>query len=100
MSSSNSTTSTNSPTESSAPTWPVQTTQADRHNGDIDFEKALQKKPPRWTYQGQLEANRQREAAQPQQSSISAKDGLEQAKMELLGLKRDMDSIKNGRTGA
>lgn len=100
MSSSNSTTGTNSPTESSAPRLFVHTTQVNKPDINADVKEGLEREPPRWTYRGQLKANRRREAAQPPEPPTPAKDALEQAKMQILGFKRDMDSIKDRHTGS
>ncbi|KAG6038528.1 hypothetical protein E4U41_004121 [Claviceps citrina] len=50
--------------------------------GDIDIEEALQRKPPRWTFQGQVEAHRLRPVAVATENV--RKRNLEQAKQDLL----------------
>ncbi|KAG6000941.1 hypothetical protein E4U21_004865 [Claviceps maximensis] len=50
--------------------------------GDIDIEEALQRKPLRWTFQGQVEANKLRTVAAVHEDV--RKRNLEQAKQDLL----------------
>ncbi|GAB0131796.1 hypothetical protein EsDP_00000255 [Epichloe bromicola] len=83
MSSNNST-----PTESSSGSPSVQSTPPVLESGflkppgDVDIEEALQRKPLRWTFQGQVEANKSRPlAAAPEDVR---KMDLERAKQDLL----------------
>ncbi|KAG8416475.1 hypothetical protein J3458_007059 [Metarhizium acridum] len=87
MSSSNSTTTTNSPTQPF-----VQLVLPATSDGllDINIEEALGRKPLPWSYQGQVEANRRRQAAKAPQEQKSSKEELEEAKREILELKKGL----------
>lgn len=87
MSSSSSTTTTNSPSQSFAQL--VLPTPSDGLF-DINIEEALRRKPLPWSYQGQVEANRRRQAARAPQEQKSSKEELEEAKREILELKKGL----------
>ncbi|QPH01425.1 hypothetical protein C2857_005625 [Epichloe festucae Fl1] len=76
------------PTESSSGSPSLQSTPPvleygfPKPQGDIDIEEALQRKPLRWTFQGQVQANKSRPlAAAPEDVR---KMDLERAKQDLL----------------
>ncbi|KAG5922883.1 hypothetical protein E4U42_005182 [Claviceps africana] len=58
--------------------------------GDIDIDEALQRKPLRWTFQGQVQANRSRPVAAV--SEDVRKQNLEQAKQDLLEMQGGLRS--------
>ncbi|KAG5971452.1 hypothetical protein E4U58_007547 [Claviceps cyperi] len=61
---------------------PAQGIEYSEPQGDINIEEALQRKPLRWTFQGQVEANRSRPVAAVHEDA--RKRDLEQAKQDLL----------------
>lgn len=62
---------------------------------EIDINEALQRQPGRWTFQGQLQANRKREheAATAKLCITEPKESLEDIKRELLLLQKDIDRV-------
>ncbi|KAK2592906.1 hypothetical protein QQS21_009401 [Conoideocrella luteorostrata] len=52
--------------------------------GNFDIEVALKQKPPRWTYQGQVEANKSRVTVTV--AERERKQNLERAKKDLLAM--------------
>ncbi|KAG5934947.1 hypothetical protein E4U53_000571 [Claviceps sorghi] len=58
--------------------------------GDIDIDEALQRKPLRWTFRGQVQANRSRPVA-PVSEDVRKRD-LEQAKQDLLEMQGGLRS--------
>ncbi|KAG6011394.1 hypothetical protein E4U43_008347 [Claviceps pusilla] len=59
--------------------------------GDIDIEEALQRKPLRWTFQGQVEANKSRPVAAVSDDDVR-KRNLDQAKQDLLEMQGSLYS--------
>ncbi|KAG5977511.1 hypothetical protein E4U55_006740 [Claviceps digitariae] len=62
---------------------------------DIDIEEALQRKPLRWTFQGQVEANKSRTVAAVS-DDVRRRD-LEQAKHDLLEMQGSLYSDTKSR---
>ncbi|KZZ95924.1 hypothetical protein AAL_04220 [Moelleriella libera RCEF 2490] len=57
--------------------------------GEIDIDEALKRKPLRWTFQGQMDANK---ARRPAVMEDLRKKNLEQAKKDLLKLQGTQQS--------
>jgi hypothetical protein len=61
---------------------------------DIDIEEALSRRPLPWTYQGQVDSNRRREATRLPRAQSSPKEELEDAKLQILAMKTDLENTK------
>lgn len=89
----NATSGTTNPTESVQSPPPVLGYGFPKPQGKIDVEEALNRKPLRWTFRGQVEANRARPA--PEVLDHRREKDLEQAKQDMLEMQGALSQSNN-----
>lgn len=89
----NATSGTTTPTESVQSPPPVLGYGFPKPQGKIDVEEALNRKPLRWTFRGQVEANRARPA--PEVLDHRREKDLEQAKQDMLEMQGALSQSNN-----